>query len=350
MRAAAILGIWAWELCLWAFPVWLLWTAPEEPAYLQHVPELLASAQTEILLALSDLRVYADGTTNPLLLALRKAKERGAEVYVLIERGLGAGAPEQREAEELLRSWGIAVQPDSPQVTLHAKFIVVDGRYVVVGSTHWTKTALTRSVQVDLIFDCPELASVFRSFFFRLWEGRLEARAQLPPGPWPTPAILPLLELPEAFLHAQALTVLLERAQRETLVLLYQLAYYPQYPDSPSTRLVEQLAQGVSRGQRVQALLEGGEGAKEVADSNRLSGAWLSSQGAEVRFDPPEITLHAKAVVVDGQHVLVTSANWTYASFTKNVEAGVLLWGIPDLAGLLARRFQDLWRRSRALP
>lgn len=350
MRAVAIFWALALELCAWAFPVWLLWSAPERPAYLRDVPELLASAQGEILLALSDLRVYADGTTDPLLLALKKARESGAEVYVLVERGLGAPAPEQRQAEELLQSWGIAVRPDAPDITLHAKFLVIDGRFVVVGSTHWTKTALTRSVQVDLIFDCPELASLFRSFFFRLWDGRLKAQAQLPAGPWPAPAILPLLDLPETFVHAQALTVLLEEANKETLVLLYQSVYYPQYPDSPSTRLLEQLAQGAARGQKVQVLLEGGEGAEEVAESNRLSGAWLASQGAEVRFDPVEITMHAKALVVDGQHVLVTSANWTYSSLVRNVEAGVLLLGVPELAELLIGKFQELWGRSRALP
>ncbi|MFN3346770.1 MAG: phospholipase D-like domain-containing protein [Candidatus Bipolaricaulaceae bacterium] len=350
MRPVAILLVWALGLCARAFPVWLLWTTPEDPAYLRHVPELLSSAQREILVALSDLRTYSDGTTDPLLLALRKAKERGAEVYVLIERGADAVAPGQREAEELLRSWGIAVRPDNPQVTLHAKFLVLDGRYVVVGSTHWTKSALTRSVQVDLVLDCPELAGIFRSFFFRLWDGRLEAQAQLPGTPWPAPAILPLLDLPETLVHTQALATLLAQAKKETLVLLYQVVYYPQYPDSPSTRLLGHLAWGASRGQRIRVLLEGGEGTPEVGDSNRLSGVWLYSQGADVRFDPVGIIMHAKALVMDGQHVVVTSANWTYAGLARNVEAGVLLFGVPELAAILAGKFHELWGRSRPLP
>lgn len=350
MRLVAIFLALVWGLVAQACPVWLLWTTPEEPAYLRHVPELLASAHREILLALSDLRAYADGTTDPLLLALRQAKERDVAVHVLFERGPSAAAPEQREAERLLQSWGIAVRADSPEVTLHAKFLVIDGRYVVVGSTHWTKTALTRSVQVDLVFDCPELASVFRSFFFRLWEGRLAAQAKLPAGPWPTPAILPLLELPQSLLHVQAITEVLRHAEKQVLVMLYCAVYYAPYPDSPSTQLLEQLAWGAARGQKIRVLLEGGERIKEVGESNRLCGAWLHAHGAEVRFDPEGITMHVKALVIDGQHVLVTSANWTFASLTRNVEAGVLVLGVPELAGLLTAKFQELWERSRAFP
>lgn len=349
MRRLAILGALALGLLAWAFPVWLLWTTPEEPTYLQHVPALLASAESEVLVALSDLRAYPDGATDPLLRALRGARENGAAVYVLVERTSGSQAPEQREAESLLKSWGIAVRGDSPEVTLHAKFLVIDRRFVVVGSTHWTKTALTRSVQVDLVLDCPELASVFRAFFFRLWEGRA-ARAKLPEGPWPTPALLPLLELPDSFLHAQVLSHLLGQAQREVQLLAYQVVYYPQYPESPPTKLLAQLAQGAARGRKIQVLLEGGEGRAEVGEGNRLAAAWLWAQGAEVRLDPVGATLHAKVLLVDGQHALVTSANWNYASLAKNVEAGVLLLGTPELAGLLAQRFRELWARSRPLP
>lgn len=349
MRRFAILWVWAFGLLAWAFPVWLLWTTPEDPAYLQRVPALLASAKSEVLVALSDLRAYPDGATDPLLQALRRAREQGATVYVLVERTAGALAPEQREAENLLKSWGIAVRGDNPEITLHAKFLVIDGRFVVVGSTHWTKTALTRSVQVDLVLDCPELASIFRAFFFLLWEGR-KAQAKLPEGPWPMPALLPLLDLPDSLLHAQVLSRLLGQAQREVQLLAYQVVYYPQYPDSPSTKLLALLAQGAARGWRVRALLEGGEGIAEVAESNRLAAAWLWTQGAEVRLDPAGVTLHAKVVLIDGQHILVTSANWNYASLAKNVEAGVLLLGAPELAGLLAQRFQELWARSRPLP
>lgn len=42
---------------------------------------------------------------------------------------------------------------------------------------------------------------------------------------------------------------------------------------------------------------------------------------------PPEAKLHAKAVLVDGRDVLLTSANMTKAAYSKNIELGVLCRG-----------------------
>ena len=45
--------------------------------------------------------------------------------------------------------------------------------------------------------------------------------------------------------------------------------------------------------------------------------------------DPPEAKLHAKAVIVDGRDVLLTSANMSNAAYDKNIELGVLCQGGP---------------------
>lgn len=42
---------------------------------------------------------------------------------------------------------------------------------------------------------------------------------------------------------------------------------------------------------------------------------------------PPDAKLHAKAVIVDGRDVLLTSANMTNAAYSKNIELGVLCRG-----------------------
>ena len=53
----------------------------------------------------------------------------------------------------------------------------------------------------------------------------------------------------------------------------------------------------------------------------------------EVYFDPRSIELpsekraclHAKSIVVDGQHVFVSSANFTEAAQERNIEVGLLI-------------------------
>lgn len=348
MRRGAIL---ASLLFFWAlghgFPVVPLITQPGHPTYLSYVPSLLAAAQEEVLVALSDLRLYQEGGTQPLLDGLVEAAQRGLEVRVLFERRGDRGPTgEQLAAFQYLSRRGVETRWDDPEVTLHAKFLVIDRRVLVVGSSHWTYSALTDSVQVDLVLHCPGLAALAADFFELLWVGGLDARPVLADPPWPAHGVLALLELPEAGLHMKAIPPILARAQAGIDLLLYRFSYYPQYPESPSNTLVEALLEAVRRGVRVRVLLEGGEDFPELSEANRLVGAYLSLSGVQVRFDPPGETMHAKCLIVDGRDVVVSSANWSYYSLAKNVEAGVALLDATPLAEELKTTFESLWESA----
>jgi len=106
---------------------------------------------------------------------------------------------------------------------------------------------------------------------------------------------------------------------------------------------VDGLVSALQRGVRVRVLLEGGEDFPDLAEANRLTAAYLSLYGAEVRWDPPGLTTHAKCLVVDGRDVVVSSANWSYYSLARNVEAGVAFLDAPALAEALTQAFQILW-------
>ncbi|MCR4391317.1 MAG: phospholipase D-like domain-containing protein [Candidatus Acetothermia bacterium] len=348
-RVAIVVLVLAWTGAMWAMPVAPLVTRPGQPAYVDLVLELIASAEEEIQIALSDMRLYGNGATLPLLDALVAAAGRGVRVRVLVERREGEPYREQEAAVAYLRDRGVEVAGDDPEVTLHAKFLVVDGRWAVIGSTHWTWSALERSVQVDLAVDSPELAAFLAVFFDLLWDGRLRARPRLSEPPWPEPALVPLFDLPEGNLHASVIPELIARAARRVDVLLYRLVYYPQFADSPANRIVDALCAAAARGVQVRVLLEGGEDFPDLAQENRLSAAYLTTCGAAVRFDPPGTTLHAKCLIVDERDVMVTSANWSYYSLARNVEAGLALLGVPELGRPLTLMFEELWTTGRPL-
>ncbi len=59
------------------------------------------------------------------------------------------------------------------------------------------------------------------------------------------------------------------------------------------------------------------------------------------RREPPDAKLHAKAVIVDGRDVLLTSANMTNAAYDKNIELGVLCRG-GGVARQVQRHFDGL--------
>ena len=348
--AICILGF-LFGLCGWGFPVVPLVTEPGVPTYLTYVPSLIESAQEEVLVALSDLRLYQEGSTAPLLEALADAAKRGVEVRVLLERrGDDRATPEQLAAFNFLTQNGVETRWDDPEVTLHAKFLVVDRDVLVVGSTHWTYSALVNSVQVDLAIFSPELAALAAEFFELLWAGDLSPQPVLPDPPWPKHGVLPLFELPEAGLHTKVIPVLIARGQKSVDLLLYRFAYYPQYPNSPSNTLVKALIEAVRRGVRVRVLLEGGEDFPDLAQANRLVSTYLILNGVQVRFDAPGSTMHAKCLIVDDRDLLVSSANWSYYSLAKNVEAGVALLDAERLATSVASAFEGLWDSAFPVP
>lgn len=333
-----------------ALPLVPLCTTPEDPVYSSFVVGLIAEATAEVLVCLSDIRIYgADGATTGLLQALTEAAGRGVWVRVLAERRATGPGQEQRAALAYLEGRGVEVRWDAPDVTLHTKLLVVDRRWVVVGSTHWTMSALTRSVQLDLAIEDVGLGDAFGRFFDLLWDGQLQAIPHLAPPPWPRPAVVPLLDPPKGGLHAQIAPDMLRAATESVRVLIYRLAYYPAYGDSPSNRIVDELCRAAARGVQVQVLLEGGEDFVDLSRDNRTTAAYLTACGVMVRFDEPGTTMHAKCLIVDRRDVLVSSANWSYYSLVHNVEAGVAVLGAPELAHPLADWFDTLWSRARPL-
>ncbi len=76
---------------------------------------------------------------------------------------------------------------------------------------------------------------------------------------------------------------------------------------------------------------------------------WPGHRLPEVLYDPRSLDLdqgarsamHAKCIVVDAEVALVTSANFTTAAQTKNIEAGTLVRH-PGFAAQVQRRFDQL--------
>lgn len=83
---------------------------------------------------------------------------------------------------------------------------------------------------------------------------------------------------------------------------------------------------------------------------------WPGRSRPQVFYDPralemggPAGVLHAKAVVIDGEAVLITSANLTEAAFDRNIELGLLVRDAA-LATSVTRHFAVLIDRGLLLP
>ena len=84
---------------------------------------------------------------------------------------------------------------------------------------------------------------------------------------------------------------------------------------------------------------------------------WPGTRLPELFYDPralnlgfgPKACLHAKCIVVDDLHLLITSANFTEAAHQRNLEAGVLLLDAVA-ARAIQRQFDNLLRSKQLKP
>jgi phosphatidylserine/phosphatidylglycerophosphate/cardiolipin synthase-like enzyme len=92
---------------------------------------------------------------------------------------------------------------------------------------------------------------------------------------------------------------------------------------------------------------------REFADDFRKH-VWPGQRMPEVFHDPrslstdvgPKACLHAKSVVVDGEHLLVTSANFTEAAHERNIEVGAVIHD-QQLSIALLTQFESLVAQNR---
>lgn len=137
-------------------------------------------------------------------------------------------------------------------------------------------------------------------------------------------------------LTSEVVAQLIEGAGHDVTMVSYAAYQMP--------AVVAALDAAVDRSVRVRLILEspekldGGGGAQAYARFTTYH--WPLD-----RRDPPDAKLHAKAVIVDGRDVLLTSANMTSAAYGRNIELGVLCRG-GGVAAQVQRHFDGLIRNG----
>lgn len=89
---------------------------------------------------------------------LIRARERGVEVTVILDAGRSV-LLENRVAAGMLTQNGIKVHYSGGGRVTHAKTVVIDDRFVLIGSHNLTQSALTHNNELSVLLDSPELAA-----------------------------------------------------------------------------------------------------------------------------------------------------------------------------------------------
>jgi len=138
--------------------------------YFGAVDSFLKVAQTSVDVILYQSRFYFQyplSKSNRLLLDLIDAASRGVRVRAILEQAdwNTENSEENRDVWNILRAGGIEAYFDPLATTSHSKLVIIDGRYVVLGSSNWSHYSLDINNEANVIIDSRRVASEFRAYF-----------------------------------------------------------------------------------------------------------------------------------------------------------------------------------------
>jgi phospholipase D3/4 len=258
--------------------------------------------------------------------ALKEAADRGVKVRILVDgRNYDVDI-----VKELGRHKGITVLSYPKQT--HAKYMIVDGKVVSVGSTNWSYYALTFNREVNLTLYGQEIAGAYSYIF----EGGWVAAKGEPRGGeyWEAEWIIPVANgpdlPPEVTRTLDAFVELLNRARENVFIYMYIFNGMP-------TRLKEALTNALNRGVKVEVMVD-----KESLNWEYFLKE-LAGYGVGVTVIRHPYSAHPKVIVVDNEWAYVGSANIDIRYITDGGrDVGVMVKS-PEVVDNLLKIFQRDW-------
>jgi phosphatidylserine/phosphatidylglycerophosphate/cardiolipin synthase-like enzyme len=331
-------------------------------------PELIARARRSIDLAEFYASNAPGSRLEPIVVALEQAVRRGVRVRFLADAGFAKTYPEtlerlERAGAELRRLDGRALGGG----VLHAKYFLVDGEEVYLGSQNFDWRSLAHIQELGVRVRHPAVALALAAIFEADWmlaggTAPAGAPAEIKAGPAlvgeiaVTPVASPSGRLPDpALWDLPRLVALLDGARRTVRVQL--LTYRVTGRDGERFEELDQaLRRAAARGVRVQLLVS--DWAKRKGSLEALQ-SLVRVPGIEVRFlvvppwsggvVPYARVAHAKYLVVDGEHAWVGTSNWERDYFFRSRNVGVIL-DSARLGARLDRFFLEGWSSALAEP
>ncbi|MCL1889238.1 MAG: phospholipase D family protein [Desulfovibrionaceae bacterium] len=125
----------------------------------------------------------------------------------------------------------------------------------------------------------------------------------------------------------------INRAEKSILVAAFSFT---------NRKISRALAEARKRGVKVMLV------ADEKSNTERYSAVtFLANQGVPVRVNGNYAIFHHKFMVFDGRHVETGSFNFSAAAAADNAENVLMLWNVPDIAGIYTREWQRLWDEGK---
>jgi phosphatidylserine/phosphatidylglycerophosphate/cardiolipin synthase-like enzyme len=140
--------------------------------YAEALLKRIGSARESIICSFYLFKITETRNNQPRRIAeeLVRARKRGVAVTVILEKGKSAQDKlyaENRNTAALLTRDGVNVYFAAPGVTTHNKIVVIDKRYIFLGSHNLTQGALKYNNELSVLIDSPEMAVEVRAYLER---------------------------------------------------------------------------------------------------------------------------------------------------------------------------------------
>lgn len=336
--------------------------------------EMIARAERTIDLAQFYASDEPGSRLGAVVEALEAAARRGVAVRFLASEAFRPTYPETLERLDAVD--GIEVRAYDIRASLggvlHAKYWIVDGREVFLGSQNFDYRALEHIVELGVRVEHPALARAFAGIFegdWRLAGGEADAfegAGGAPPAPtrlegaYGEVSLTPVFSPPGLLLDPGTwdLPQLVERidsAQRRVRVQLLTYAttdregrYFAELENAlrraAARRVKVELM--VADWSKRRFVIEGLQSLQCLPNVEvRLVTIPEHSQG----FIPFARVIHAKVLSVDGERGWLGTGNWNWGTFHDSRNVGLLIDGASTVA-VLERFFETTWSSAYAYP
>ncbi len=298
-------------------PVEVYFTKVDDP--FRTVMHLIRSARHSIHVAVFEI------DNMELALALVDARERGVDVRVVTD---------ERNARErairYLMKKGIPVVLDYRQNFMHDKFAVIDGKYVITGSTNWTDNGFFFNDNNVVIINSRNIAASYEKEFDEMFERHLFG----PDSPSNTPCcyLLDSIRVEVYFAPEDGVSGHIVRLIDDAEKTVHFMAF-----SFTSRKIANAMIRAGKRGVKVFGIVEKRDLGNPHTQYRRLRRA-----GVDVVPDRNPRIMHNKVIVIDSNVVITGSYNFSNNADRYNDENVVILFDRS-----LALRYLDYYRWLR---
>ncbi len=141
----------------------------ENEKYFHALMEKIKGAEKSIKVCMYVFKASnkAGNLANQVLGELIAASKRGIKVELLLEKNDRPGDSLNRENTKTanrLKKAGITVRFDQEEINTHSKLVIIDEKWVFLGSHNLTHTALGKSNETSLLVESRDLAKTFLEY------------------------------------------------------------------------------------------------------------------------------------------------------------------------------------------